>query len=117
MTRRTTGELNASSLLGPWAERALCAEADPDAWYPEHHVQALVAKRIFAACPVHVQCLEYALPGADTGAGSRPASGAALPRVSAPDYASLGRRLQHDESAQRQETTARDGRPAGPLPG
>jgi WhiB family transcriptional regulator, redox-sensing transcriptional regulator len=69
MTRRTTAELNALSLPGPWAERALCAQADPDAWYPEHRAQAVVAKRICAACPVRAQCLEYALSGADTWRG------------------------------------------------
>ena len=68
MTRRATAEPSALSLPGRWAERALCAQADPDAWYPEHHAQPW-AKRICAACPVRAQCLEYALSGADTWRG------------------------------------------------
>ena len=54
---------------GRWAEQALCAQADPDAWFPDKGQQAVIAKRICAACKVRVQCLDYALAGADTWSG------------------------------------------------
>jgi WhiB family transcriptional regulator, redox-sensing transcriptional regulator len=56
-------------IAGPWAKQALCAQADPDAWFPDKGRQALIAKRICAACPVRAQCLDYALSGADTWGG------------------------------------------------
>lgn len=52
-----------------WAESALCAQADPEAWFPERGRTANLARRICAACPVRVPCLDYALAGADTWAG------------------------------------------------
>jgi WhiB family transcriptional regulator, redox-sensing transcriptional regulator len=59
------------ALPGPWAELALCAQADPDAWFPAkgQHASAKTATRICRACPVRVQCLDYALSGADTLGG------------------------------------------------
>jgi WhiB family transcriptional regulator, redox-sensing transcriptional regulator len=56
---------------GRWAERALCAQADPDAWFPERgqHALAEIAARICGRCPVRAQCLDYALSGADTWGG------------------------------------------------
>ena len=59
------------TLPGPWAEQALCAQADPDAWFPEkgQHALAKTAMRICRACPVRAQCLDYALSGADTWGG------------------------------------------------
>jgi WhiB family redox-sensing transcriptional regulator len=59
------------ALPGPWAERALCAQADPDAFFPEkgQHAVAKTAIRICRACPVRAQCLDFALSGADTWGG------------------------------------------------
>jgi WhiB family redox-sensing transcriptional regulator len=54
---------------GPWADQALCAQADGDAWFPERGRTATLARRICAACPVRAQCLDYALSGADTWGG------------------------------------------------
>ena len=56
---------------GQWADDALCAQADPDAWFPDrgNYALAALAKRICAACPVRAQCLDYALSGADTWRG------------------------------------------------
>jgi WhiB family redox-sensing transcriptional regulator len=56
---------------GAWADRALCAEADPDAWFPDNgqNDRATIAKRICARCPVRAECLEHALAGADTWHG------------------------------------------------
>lgn len=45
-----------------WQEGALCAQTDPDAFFPElggHSSRA--AKKVCAACEVQEQCLEYAL--------------------------------------------------------
>ncbi len=54
-----------------WANRALCAQADPDAWFPGNGQRALAATatRICGHCPVRPQCLDYALSGADTWHG------------------------------------------------
>jgi WhiB family redox-sensing transcriptional regulator len=56
---------------GQWAEQALCAQAGPDAWFPTkgQHSPAKIAIRICRACPVRVQCLDYALSGVDTWGG------------------------------------------------
>ena len=69
MTRRATARDSAVRLPGQWAERALCAQADPDTWYPDTPAQAVAAKRICAACPVRAECLQHALSGADTWRG------------------------------------------------
>ena len=54
---------------GAWAESALCAQADPEVWFPERGRSANQARRICASCPVRTPCLDYALAGADTWAG------------------------------------------------
>jgi WhiB family redox-sensing transcriptional regulator len=54
---------------GGWTEFALCAQADPDAWFPERGRIAAAARRICGTCPVRAQCLDYALSGADTWHG------------------------------------------------
>jgi len=46
---------------GDWRSEALCAQADPDAWFPEKGGSTRMAKRICLGCPVKQQCLEYAL--------------------------------------------------------
>lgn len=43
-----------------WMDEALCAQADPDAWFPENG-PAVAARRICEACPVRSQCLEHAI--------------------------------------------------------
>ena len=42
-------------------EQALCAQADPEAWFPEAGERAEAAKAICARCPVQAPCLAYAL--------------------------------------------------------
>ena len=44
-----------------WMSDALCAQTDPDAFFPEPNVRARAAKRVCAACPVRQQCLDYAI--------------------------------------------------------
>ncbi|WP_243469926.1 WhiB family transcriptional regulator [Klenkia marina] len=44
-----------------WQERALCAETDPEAFFPEKGGSTREAKKICTGCDVRVECLEYAL--------------------------------------------------------
>lgn len=45
----------------PWMDSSICAETDPDAFFPEKGGSTVEAKRICKGCPVRVECLEYAL--------------------------------------------------------
>lgn len=44
-----------------WRERALCAQTDPEAFFPEKGGSTREAKRVCMKCPVRVDCLDYAL--------------------------------------------------------
>lgn len=44
-----------------WQERALCAQTDPEAFFPEKGGSTREAKRVCLSCEVRVECLEYAL--------------------------------------------------------
>ncbi len=45
-----------------WTLSALCAEVgDTDLWYPERGGSNREAKQVCMACPVRIDCLEYAL--------------------------------------------------------
>jgi WhiB family transcriptional regulator, redox-sensing transcriptional regulator len=44
-----------------WQERALCAQTDPEAFFPEKGGSTREAKRICSTCEVRSECLEYAL--------------------------------------------------------
>jgi WhiB family redox-sensing transcriptional regulator len=44
-----------------WQERALCAQTDPEAFFPEKGGSTREAKRICQGCDVRSECLEYAL--------------------------------------------------------
>jgi WhiB family redox-sensing transcriptional regulator len=44
-----------------WQERALCAQTDPEAFFPEKGGSTREAKRICSGCEVRSECLEYAL--------------------------------------------------------
>jgi len=44
-----------------WHEQALCAETDPEAFFPEKGGSTRDAKKICQGCAVRVDCLEYAL--------------------------------------------------------
>lgn len=54
---------------GAWTGQALCAQSDPEAWFPAAGADAAPALRVCARCPVRAQCLELALSGADTWDG------------------------------------------------
>ena len=49
-----------SGLL-PWQEEALCAQTDPEAFFPEKGGSTREAKRVCGRCDVKAECLEYAL--------------------------------------------------------
>ena len=44
-----------------WQERGLCAQTDPEAFFPEKGGSTREAKRICLGCEVRDACLEYAL--------------------------------------------------------
>jgi WhiB family redox-sensing transcriptional regulator len=44
-----------------WTQDALCAETDPEAFFPEKGGSTRDAKNICVSCDVKEQCLEYAL--------------------------------------------------------
>lgn len=44
-----------------WQDRALCAQTDPEAFFPEKGGSTREAKRVCRTCDVRTECLEYAL--------------------------------------------------------
>jgi WhiB family redox-sensing transcriptional regulator len=44
-----------------WQERALCAQTDPEAFFPEKGGSTREAKKVCVGCDVRGECLEYAL--------------------------------------------------------
>ncbi|MEO7016387.1 MAG: WhiB family transcriptional regulator [Leifsonia sp.] len=44
-----------------WQSDSLCAQTDPEAFFPEKGGSTRDAKRICGSCEVRSQCLEYAL--------------------------------------------------------
>jgi WhiB family transcriptional regulator, redox-sensing transcriptional regulator len=44
-----------------WQERALCAQTDPEAFFPEKGGSTRDAKRICSGCEVRAECLGYAI--------------------------------------------------------
>ncbi|WP_422388975.1 WhiB family transcriptional regulator [Janibacter alittae] len=44
-----------------WQERSLCAQTDPEAFFPEKGGSTREAKRVCTGCEVRKECLEYAL--------------------------------------------------------
>jgi hypothetical protein len=68
--RRGAARATALAIPGRWAERALCAQADPDAWSRPEPARAHPARQAdLRPVPVRGQCLEYALSGADSWGG------------------------------------------------
>jgi WhiB family redox-sensing transcriptional regulator len=47
--------------LLPWQEEALCAQTDPEAFFPEKGGSTREAKKVCVGCEVRAECLEYAL--------------------------------------------------------
>nr|WP_231294306.1 WhiB family transcriptional regulator [Mobiluncus curtisii] len=50
-------------LNGPlaWQAQALCAQTDPEAFFPEKGGSTREAKNVCSCCPVKAECLQYAL--------------------------------------------------------
>jgi WhiB family redox-sensing transcriptional regulator len=48
-----------------WHSKALCAQTDPEAFFPIIGGTARPAKQVCAACPVRQECLEWALEVGD----------------------------------------------------
>ncbi len=44
-----------------WQERALCAQTDPEAFFPEKGGSTREAKKVCLGCEVKAECLDYAL--------------------------------------------------------
>ena len=44
-----------------WHDQALCAQTDPEAFYPDKGGSTREAKRVCRSCDVRAECLEYAL--------------------------------------------------------
>jgi WhiB family transcriptional regulator, redox-sensing transcriptional regulator len=50
-----------SATTDQWQDRALCAQTDPEAFFPEKGGSTREAKKICLGCEVRNECLEYAL--------------------------------------------------------
>lgn len=55
--RKETGDDNPLA----WQTDSLCAQTDPEAFFPEKGGSTRDAKKICASCEVRTQCLQYAL--------------------------------------------------------
>ena len=52
----------AEVLMPPeWTKKALCAEVDPEIFFPNKGDKVAYVKQICKACSVRVECLEYSL--------------------------------------------------------
>jgi len=45
----------------PWMDSAVCAQTDPEAFYPEKGYSTAEAKKTCLSCDVRTECLEYAI--------------------------------------------------------
>lgn len=52
-----------SSVVSPpeWTGQALCAQTDPELWFPPKGGSTRAAKRVCGRCPVRQPCLAHAL--------------------------------------------------------
>jgi WhiB family redox-sensing transcriptional regulator len=57
----TRVDTDAEPVDDQWQERALCAQTDPEAFFPEKGGSTREAKRICLGCEVKDECLDYAL--------------------------------------------------------
>ena len=59
--RRGAIDIDADAEDAGWQERALCAQTDPEAFFPEKGGSTREAKKVCLTCDVRGDCLEYAL--------------------------------------------------------
>lgn len=65
--RTAAGAASLSEVLGidaqatVWMRDAVCAQTDPEAFYPDEHGSVAPAKAVCAVCPVLAECRAYAL--------------------------------------------------------
>ncbi|WP_374201676.1 WhiB family transcriptional regulator [Saccharopolyspora sp. 6M] len=59
--RIVDGEPVAEDRQPDWYQSGLCAQTDPDAFFPEQGQSGTAAKRICGTCPVREACLEHSL--------------------------------------------------------
>lgn len=45
----------------PWMDQAICAQTDPEAFFPDKGGSTREAKKVCLNCMVKAQCLDYAL--------------------------------------------------------
>ena len=55
-----------SKIPGTWAAEAVCAQSDPEIFFPDKGQSYGIAKQICRVCPVQVQCLTFALDNGET---------------------------------------------------
>lgn len=51
----------------PWMDAAVCAQTDPEVFFPEQGGTAAAARRICSTCPVVADCLQYAVEHNEQG--------------------------------------------------
>lgn len=49
-----------------WHQQALCAQTDPDAFFPENGFTSADARKVCGRCPVRDECLQWALDHNET---------------------------------------------------
>ena len=54
-------DLRNVTLSPEWMTGGVCAQVDPELWFPEKGGSTREAKALCARCPVHPECLAYAL--------------------------------------------------------
>ncbi len=87
MSAQTTTAVTADA-VEDWRELAMCRQVDPELFFPEansgraYEAQVAAAKRVCAACPVHPECLSFALRSLGEGiaGGLTPEERRGLPR-------------------------------------
>ena len=60
-TRKNTPDAGLNGKRPDWHYSALCAQTDPEAFFPERGASTKDAKRICGRCPVQDECLDWAL--------------------------------------------------------
>ena len=47
--------------LPAWMDEAVCAQTDPEEFFPTVGISAAAAKQVCRSCPVQADCLDYAV--------------------------------------------------------